>query len=90
MWRAECLVNDRVLWATGSAIGGLAGGVVWERVRDATGWSVGVGCTIGVYEVGCVAVLGALGDGCVARRRSIHLFLSIAGEGSSLAVGEGT
>ena len=76
-----------VLWATGSSVDGWAGRVVWERAKDAISWAVGVGSTLVACGLGCVSVLSVLGDGCGASRRSIHLFLSIVGEGTSLAAG---
>ena len=86
-WRAKCAVDDHVLRATGSSVDGLADDAVWERIRDTRYLSVGVGCTIGACRVGCVSMLGAHEIVCVTRRRSIYLFLSITGEGQSLAIG---
>ena len=87
MWRVECVVCNHVLKATGLTVGGWASGVVWERGWDTTGWSMGVDCTLGACGVVWLAVLGALGDGCVTSRRSIDLFLFITGGGASLDVG---
>ena len=88
---AKCVVADCVLRVTGSAVGGWPDGVIWEHVREATGWSVGVGCTLDLeaYGEGWLATLGASGDGCVVRRPSIHLFLFITSGGTSPAVDKG-
>ena len=78
------MVADRVLWAIGSAVGCWVGGVVWERVLDVTGLSVGAGCTLGASAVGWVAFVNNLGAGCVASRCFVYLFLSTADGGTSL------
>ena len=85
------MVAGHVMWATGSIIGCCAGCVILDCIRDATGWAEGVGCAFGADLVGWAALAGTLGAGCLARKRSIHLFLSEANGKRSLtgAVGAG-
>ena len=63
------MVAKRVLRATGSTVGCWDVGEILDRVQDAIGYAVGVGCAVGVGGVSWGALDGTLGAECVARRR---------------------